>query len=103
MYCGMYYTELLLCNRRDLVIQHCPQKKKNQMKDRWDYFLPLHPSHPVSPDEKAHAVLVLGAKGTVLFPSTDNLIPLTSTANLNQEHRKGTRIIGSQAELVGFL
>lgn len=53
------------------------------MKDRWDYFLPLHPSHPVSPDEKAHAVLVLGAKGTVLFPSTDNLIPLTSTANLN--------------------
>lgn len=30
MYCGMYYTELLLCNRRDLVIQHCPQKKKKK-------------------------------------------------------------------------
>lgn len=84
MYCGIYCTEALLCDRRDLVIQHCKKKKKLDEKcERWDYFLPLHPSHPVSPDEKAYIVLVLGTKGKVLFPSADSLIPLTSTANLN--------------------
>lgn len=46
----------------------------------WELLPPLH---PVLPDEKAHTVLVLGTKGTVLCSSTDNLIPFTSAANLN--------------------
>lgn len=60
------------------------------MKDG-NFSPPLHPNQPLWQEEEAHAVLVLGTKGTVLVSSADDLIPFTSTANFNQEHEKGTK------------
>lgn len=64
---------------------------------------PLHPNQPLWQDEEAHAVLVLGTKGTVLVSSADDLIPFTSTANFNQEGEKGTSSMGSSTELIRLL